>query len=62
METNHVDMYGLAETNVKWNPSIKNMLLHKLRQHVSSNKNIVKLAATSCDDPTHGIYQPGGVC
>ena len=62
METNQVDMYGLAETNITWNPTIKNMLFHKLRQHVSSNKNSVKLVSATCDDPTHGIYQPGGVC
>ena len=62
METNQVDMYGLAETNITWNPTIKNILFYKLRQHVSSNKNSVKLVSASCDDPTHGIYQPGGVC
>ena len=55
-------MYEVVETNVTWNPSVKSLLYTKLRQMVANETTMTKLLATSCDDPTHGTYQPGGVC
>ena len=62
MEKIGADIYGLAETNIKWTPSVKSMLYSKLRHNVSKQRNLLKLTTASCDDPAYGLYQPGGVC
>ena len=62
MEDKQVDIYGLAETNIAWNPVITRTLGSTLKQQLGGGRNLVKLLTSSCDDPTYGRYQPGGVC
>jgi len=61
MKANEIDVFGMAETNIDWNPSIRNKLYAQLRQHMECTGNKVKLLATSSDEPTIGIKQYGGV-
>ena len=62
MEDMQVDIYGFAETNVAWNPMIMSKMHSQLRINARGGNSQVKMVASSCEDPTLGIYQPGGVC
>ena len=62
METNSVDMYGLAETNVRWTRNLQTYLYQSLRTNISEGKQQVKMVTASCNEPVTGTYQPGGVC
>ncbi len=61
MKENEIDVFGMAETNIDWNPSIRNKLYTQLRQHMECTGNKAKLLATSSDEPTIGLKQYGGV-
>ena len=62
MEDHNVDIYGLAETNITWTPTVTHNLHSKLRLYNGGGSNQIKMSQSSCDDPTLSTYQPGGVC
>ena len=61
MESLDVDLYGLAETNINWNPSVTNFLYQQLWYNVTKGKRQIKMVSAACDDPASTLYQPGGV-
>ena len=56
MSVNQVDIMGLAETNINWNPSRNKRALTLLR---TQYKHSILLNATS-DEPSISFHKPGG--
>lgn len=53
-----VDMFGLAETNVQWNPTTKHIATQKARHHYPQ----CKLGTSVCDELNTRTKQQGGTC
>jgi hypothetical protein len=53
-----VDIFGVSETNIKWDTKIQGEARSKCQKHDAYNK--VLLNTSSSTDPTLNHYQPGG--
>jgi hypothetical protein len=51
-----VDIFGFAETNIKWNLRLKNQVTNILQK----DHKIVQTTTSSSNEPSRTIYQPGG--
>ena len=60
LQSHQVDIFGFAETNIPWTPTTKHIAQQQMKIHGRNSKAL--LSATSCDKPTLGWKQPGGVC
>ena len=62
LNNKNIDIYGLVETNIAWNPTLQNRLHAILRHKLGGGGNTIKMTTSSCNEPTLGLYQPGGTC
>ena len=60
LQSHQVDVFGFVETNIPWTPTTKHLAQQQMKLHGLHSKAL--LSATSCDEPTLGWKQPGGVC